>query len=150
MTDSEVLELLGQGNAALTEARRLFDEALEGAESPKSRCWASHMVALLTDSPLEKLRLNEESLAAARAASPNDEDGAAELLPTVLANMGYSQLLLARPDLALRRYQDAREALLGYPDGPRASGYARSIDGMIELIESGLARSDRVISDSPS
>jgi hypothetical protein len=62
MTDDEVPELLRRGNEALTEARRLFDEALQGAGSAAARRWASHMAALLADGPAEKLRLNEMSL----------------------------------------------------------------------------------------
>lgn len=139
MTEAEVLEVLGRGNAALAEARRLFDQALEGAESPKSRCWASHMAALLADSPLEKLRLNEMSFDAARDASLDDEADAASLFPTVLANLGYSQLLMARPIVALQRYEEARHAVAAMPQGERALAYAASIEGMIDLISAALA-----------
>lgn len=141
MTDDEVLEVLARGNAARAEAKALFAQAYDGAESEIARCWAAHMVAIETDVPDERLRWDRESL---RAAEASDDVRASAAFPTVLANCGWSELLVARPRAARARYEAARESIgrSGLPEEKRAA-YRAGIDHMLRLIDDALAEEDR-------
>jgi hypothetical protein len=134
MTDDEVLAVLSRGNAARAEAKALFEEAYAGAESEVAKCWAAHMAAIESDVPEEKLRLNVESLVAAEAAT--DDPRASALFPTVLANIGFSELLMARPAAARARYEEAlaRLDVADLPDD-RRDGYRVGIEHMLTIID---------------
>jgi hypothetical protein len=138
MTNDEILSLLREGNDARATAASAFRRAYDGAETETAKCWAAHMVALECDSPDEKLRWNLESLRAAEAATA--EESASSLLPTVLGNVGYSTLLMARPAEARTWYERARDAVATAElDSGRRDAYAVAIDHMIELIDAGIA-----------
>lgn len=136
MTDEEVLAELERGNRSLSEARSAFAEAYGQAESDVARCWSAHMVAVVEGDPEEKLRWDQLSLDAAEAAASEDDPRAPGLFPTVLANVGYDLLLLARPAEALRTYERARDRLLPARqlEPERAEGWAAGIEHMIGLI----------------
>lgn len=136
MTDEEVLVLLGRGNSERAAAKATFEQAFALAESEVARCWAAHMVAVVTDKPEEKLRWNLESLRAAEAAAPADPR-ASSLFPTVLANVGFSELLMARPIEARRRYEQARRSLDEAADlsDERRDGYRTGIEHMLAVID---------------
>lgn len=140
MTDDEVLNVLREGNEARAAASATFRRAYDGAESEVAKCWASHMVAVVSDDPDEKLQWNMKSLRAAEA-STNDER-ASSLVPTVLANIGFSMLLLARPPQARAWYERARAAAREAEiDDARRASYLAGIDRMLEVIDAGSAAS---------
>ena len=136
MTDDEVLALLAQGNEARAQAKERFRAAYEGATTEIARCWAAHLVAVEEDEPGEKLRWNLESLRAAEATEATGDARASGLFPTVLGNVGLSELLLARPQAARARYLEARARLevAGLPEARRAA-YRRGIDHMLAIID---------------
>jgi hypothetical protein len=138
MTDDEVLEVLARGNAARAEAKALFAQAYDGAESEIARCWAAHMVAI---EPVERVRWDRESL---RAAEASDDVRASAAFPTVLANCGWSELLMARPRAARARYAAARESVgrAGLPEEKRAA-YRAGIDHMLRVIDDAHAEEGR-------
>jgi hypothetical protein len=133
MTDDEVLDLLARGNAARAEARRLFEQAYAEADSEIARCWAAHMAAIENDVPEERLRWDLESLRAARASG---DPRASAAFPTVLANVGWSELLMARPTAARARYEEALASLADaeLPED-RRTGYRRGIEHMLRIID---------------
>ena len=134
MTNEEILSLLREGNEARAAAASAFRRAYDGAATETAKCWAAHMVALECDSPEEKLRWNLESLRAAEAAA--EEGDASSLLPTVLGNIGFSTLLLARPAEARSWYERAREAVSAAElDDSRRASYAAAINHMIGVID---------------
>ena len=134
MTDDEVLEQLRQGNESRARASAAFMAAYDGAGTEVARCWAAHMVAVMNDSPQEKLRWNMESLRAAEAAAGDPR--APGLLPTVLANIGYSTLLMAQPARARSWYSRAAVSLgaAALPDD-RRRGYEAGINSMLAIID---------------
>jgi hypothetical protein len=134
MTDDEVLEILGEGNVARAAASSAFRRAYDGAENEVAKCWAAHMVAVMCDSPEEKLGWNMESLRAAEAATGDPRAGT--LFPAVLGNIGFSTLLMGRPAEARRWYQRALESLVAsqLPSDHRAQ-YLVGIQHMIEIID---------------
>jgi hypothetical protein len=135
MTDDEVLETLARGNAARAEAKALFEAAYDGAESEVAKCWTAHMAALENDVPEEKLRWNLESLRAAEAAAAAKDPRASALFPTVLANIGFSELLMARPGAARVRYEEALARLeRAELSDDRRAGYRAGIGHMLALI----------------
>ena len=135
MTDDEVLQLLRDGNDAREAASSAFQRAYDGAESEVARCWAAHMVAVLCDSPDDKLRWNMESLRAAEAARADPRSGA--LFPSVLGNIGYSTLLMARPEQARQWYERALGSLEDSElPADRRAQYRTGIEHMIQIIES--------------
>lgn len=142
MTDDEVLALLGRGNEARAAANAAFREAYDGAETEVAKCWAAHMVAVEADSPAEKLDWNMVSLRAAEAAEGDPR--APSLLPTVLANIGYSTLLMARPAEARSWYVRALDSLAaaGLDDDGHAR-YETAMTAMLSLID-GAGRADAV------
>ena len=137
MTDDEVLEVLGRGNAARAEAKALFAQAYDCAETELARCWAAHMVAIETDVPEERERWDRESL---RAAEASDDPRASAAFPTVLANCGWAELLMARPRAARARYEAARESIgrAGLPED-KAAMYRAGIEHMLRVIDDALA-----------
>jgi hypothetical protein len=137
MTDDEVLDLLSKGNRARDTARTTFEEAHREAESEVAKCWTAHMLGVVSDDPHEKLHWNLESLRAAGAASGDGR--APSLLPTVLANIGYSTLLVARPAEARLWYERALESLADarLPDDRRGN-YRLAIEGMIATIDEAI------------
>ncbi|TML40991.1 MAG: hypothetical protein E6G27_08930 [Actinobacteria bacterium] len=92
------------------------------------------MVVVTIDIPEEKLHWNKESLRAADAAT--DDPRASTLVPTVLANVGFSELLMARPGEARHWYEQALTRLLD-ADLPeeRRDGYRVGIEHMVSLID---------------
>ena len=134
MTDDEVLGTLREGNVAREAASSAFRRADDGAKSEVARCWSAHMVAVMCDSPDEKLSWNMESLRAAEAAG--DDPRAGTLFPTVLGNVGFSTLLMARPEEARRWYERALESLnAGELPVDRRAQYRAGIQHMIEIID---------------
>jgi hypothetical protein len=134
MTHDEVLNVLAEGNVAREAASSAFRRAYEGAESEVAKCWAAHMVAVMCDSPEEKLGWNMESLRAAEAGSGDPR--AADLFPTVLGNVGFSTLLMGRPADARNWYERALESLDGSQlPSDRRGQYRVGIKHMIEIID---------------
>ena len=136
MTDDDVLELLRRGNEARAAATADFGRAYDAAESEVARCWSAHMVAVMAEDPHEKLRWNLESLRAAEASLGDAR--AASLFPTVLGNVGFSNLLLARPEEAHAWYERALAALdVAELTGERRAAHEAGIRHMLAIIADG-------------
>jgi 2-keto-4-pentenoate hydratase/2-oxohepta-3-ene-1,7-dioic acid hydratase in catechol pathway len=136
MTDDEVLDLLRRGNEARAAATAAFTDAYDGAETEVAKCWSAHMVAVMSDEPRDKLRWNMESLRAAEASQGDTR--ASSLLPTVLGNVGFATLLLARPVEARAWYERALVALESADvDDQRRVAYEAGMRHMLSIIDEG-------------
>jgi hypothetical protein len=92
------------------------------------------------DAPTEKLRWNMESLRAAEAADTDPR--ASSLLPTVLANIGFSQLLMANPVETRAWYQRALASLeAAHLADERRAGSRGGIEHMLTVIDGANASS---------
>jgi hypothetical protein len=141
VTDDEVLELLRKGNEARTAATAAFRQGYDGADSEVAKCWAAHMLAVMSDSPEEKLSWNMESLRAAEAAGTDPRSSS--LFPMVLGNIGFSTLLMARPAEARSWYERALKALESTDlDGERRGQYELGITHMLSVIDTATGQSD--------
>ena len=138
VTDNEVLELLRQGNEARAAATAALQQEYDGAEAEVAKCWAAHM---MSDIPEEKLEWNMESFRAAEAAATDPR--ASTLLPTVLGNVGFSKLLMARPAEARSWYAQAMKALdSANIEDARRSQYRAGISHMLSVIDAAGADAD--------
>ena len=95
----------------------------------------AHMYAIVVDDPARKLEINEEALR--RAERVTDGRFPEALHASLLANLGYSHLVLGEREAARHWYERAKEAAKGLDDDDYGRKVRAGIDGQLAVMDKG-------------